>query len=90
MNTRFNTEGGRDWLRNYLTQNIATVTFTKADGTTRVMKCTLNPDVIEESEKKTERTRTPNLEVLNVWDVEKGGWRSFRLESIQTVDSNGD
>ena len=37
-----------DWVRGLLQQQPITVTFTKADGTDRDMKCTLNWDLIPE------------------------------------------
>jgi len=38
----------RDWVRGLLQQQPITVTFTKADGTDRSMRCTLNWDLIPE------------------------------------------
>ena len=38
----------RDWVRGLLQQQSITVTFTKADGTDRDMKCTLNWELIPE------------------------------------------
>jgi hypothetical protein len=37
-----------DWVRDLLQQQSITVTFTKADGTDREMRCTLNWDLIPE------------------------------------------
>jgi glutaredoxin 3 len=61
------------------------VEFTKSDGEVRKMLCTRNPKVISEnliSDKKTERTKTPNPEVISVFDLDKNSWRSFRLNSV--------
>jgi hypothetical protein len=38
----------RDWVRSLLQQQPITVTFTKADGTDRAMRCTLNWELIPE------------------------------------------
>jgi hypothetical protein len=63
---------------------VVQVTFTKKDGTERVMECTLKEDMlpaqvdIEEAIQK----KKPNPDVLAVWDVEKEGWRSFRWDSV--------
>jgi hypothetical protein len=38
----------RDWIRSLLDKQPITVTFTKADGTDREMKCTLNWNLIPE------------------------------------------
>jgi len=60
------------------------VTFTKKDGTERVMKCTLDEGVVPAVE--TKGTKKSNDEVLAVWDTEKNAWRSFRIDSIKNVD----
>ena len=70
-----------------LQDGVATITFTKVDGTNRVMRCTLHPDylpVIVES--KTPRKQNPD--VISVWDLDVGGWRSFRVDSVQRVTSD--
>lgn len=71
-----------------LQSNICDVKFTKVDGTERVMRCTLKSDLVPAPEHKPERNRTVNESVLPVWDLEKKGWRSFRIDSVlelQTV-----
>lgn len=75
----------RKSLISKLVQGEAKVTFTKKDGTERVMKCTLKEDVVPAVESK-ETTRKVNEEVLAVWDLEKSAWRSFRIDSIKDVE----
>jgi len=62
------------------------VSFQKANGETRIMSCTLNPAMFENTTIKEEndeaKTKKQNLEVLPVWDLENEGWRSFRLDSL--------
>lgn len=70
-----------------LRHNIVTVTFTKVDGTERVMKCTLMSEhipnapstngeiVLKESSSKT----------ISVWDTEASGWRSFRVDNVKSI-----
>lgn len=43
----------RDWVRSLLQQQPITVTFVKADGTDRKMRCTLNHDMIPPAPVKT-------------------------------------
>lgn len=76
---------GRDWLVGILRNNEVDVTFTKADGTERVMKCTLKEGVAIPHEKTTERVKEANENILPVWDIEKNAWRSFRIDSITNV-----
>jgi len=73
----------RDGFRDVLTKSVASVTFTKKDGTNRVMRCTLKeellPAVDSDPDKK---TRKQNDESLSVWDLDKKAWRSFRVDSV--------
>jgi len=74
----------REMLKNALEKNIVKVTFDKVDGTKRVMECTLMEDVIPSTipTKETKEPRTVNANVLNVWDIEKRDWRSFRVANV--------
>jgi hypothetical protein len=74
------------WLKDMLHVDVATVTFTKKDGTERVMKCTLKPEHLPTApitENKKERKVNDN--VLAVYDVEANGWRSFTIKSVTRV-----
>jgi hypothetical protein len=71
-------------LKKYLTTGEAAVLFTKVDGTTRSMRCTLKEGIVPEI--KGDGSKKENPEVLAVWDLEQHGWRSFRLDSISSVD----
>lgn len=75
----------RELLDSKLRSGIVTVTFTKKDGSERIMRCTLSPDLTATYEKKTERTKTPNEGVCAVFDVDVKEWRSFRYDSIKEV-----
>lgn len=76
-------------VKDVLKENVAVVVFTKKDGTERVMKCTLMPDLLPNTEivegavKKAE-----NPDVVAVFDLEAEGWRSFRIDSIKSVTVN--
>ena len=76
----------REVLIQILLEHDCNVSFKKANGETRIMKCTLNPAMFENTTIKEEndeaKTRKENLEVLPVWDLENEGWRSFRLDSL--------
>ena len=86
MEHAMNTPEGRDWLKSHLRMGPVNVTFTKKDGTERLMKCTLQEGVVVPHEKTTERVKEENNEILAVWDLDKNAWRSFRLDSIKTID----
>ena len=78
---------GQDWLKSCLRDGVVTVNFIKGDGTERTMKCTLKqdlvPQVVSENVKK---VRTISNDVLPVYDVDAQGWRSFRWDSIKSVE----
>ena len=82
------TTEGREWLQSHLRMGPVTVIFTKKDGTERTMNCTLQEGVVVPHENKTDKTKVENDEVLAVWDIDKSAWRSFRLDSIKTVQFN--
>ena len=76
----------KDVLTNIIRKNITTVTFTKVNGEDRVMKCTLDPKYLPKIDGVVEESGRPeNPNVVVVWDIEKEGWRSFRLDSVQIV-----
>lgn len=68
----------------------ALVKFKKLNGDMRSMKCTLVKDMIPSANKEDtmsqKKVRNLNEEVLAVWDVEKQGWRSFRLENVVSIE----
>ena len=73
---------GRKWLAGMLEQSVVEVTFTKKDGTERVMNCTLLEDYLPET---TGAGRSAGSDALSVFDVDADGWRSFRWDSIKAV-----
>jgi len=78
-----------EWLKAMLSVTEATITFTKVDGTERVMKCTLEasklpPVVIKEDAKP--RKETTSTKALRVFDVEKKEWRSFTIKNIKRIN----
>ena len=81
----------REDIKTVLTENVAEITFTKKDGTERLMKCTIKSDIVQERDvvgvigKVEEKTRVVNTEVLPVWDIVKSAWRSFRVDSVKAI-----
>jgi hypothetical protein len=73
-------------LKQSLESGIVTVVFEKADGTLRKMRCTLQADILPPRVlQEDESSRAENLDRLAVWDIENGGWRSFRMDSIKSI-----
>jgi hypothetical protein len=67
-----------------LAEGVVTVTFTKKDGSDRVMKCTRNPGMIpaEYQPKNSEESVEIN-DNIRVFDVENLGWRSFNFSTLK-------
>lgn len=63
---------------------VAMVTFEKADGTERVMRCTLVESFLPKA-KKSKAAREVNDEIVSVYDLDKEDWRSFRLDSVKAI-----
>ena len=76
----------RNILIEALTKHECTVTFTKVNGETRVMPCTLKEDVIPAVESK--GTKKPNESVVSVWCTDKREWRSFRVDNVVDLQIN--
>ena len=87
----------REWIKSLLQKSTITVTFVKADGTDREMRCTLNWDfipsaaitpsspvdgIVKESKKP---RKEPDPHSLRVFDVEKQEWRSFRFDRLKKI-----
>lgn len=63
------------------------VVFTKKDGTVRSMRATKNFDHIPEDHHPKGDNVVENDEVIRVFDLEKVGWRSFRVDSVISLYS---
>lgn len=88
----------RDWVRSLLQKQAITVTFVKADGSVRNMRCTLNWDFIPTDKQPGAITdihgaiaeskpskKAPDPHTLRVFDVDVMEWRSFRFERLQKI-----
>lgn len=74
------------WLQGALKTNIVDVTFIKKDGTERLMKCTLDPEILPKVEiKEDAKPRKESTTSMRVFDTEKNEWRSFTIKSVRNV-----
>ena len=82
----------RELLIEALTNHECTVTFTKVNGETRVMPCTLKGDVIPKPPadvaSKSVIKRHENQNVVSVWCLDKREWRSFRVDNVVDLQIN--
>jgi hypothetical protein len=89
----------RDWVRDLLNAQAATIEFVKADGSVREMQCTLNwhlipaavieppLDPLAESTHPKKERKQPDPEVIRVFDLQAGAWRSFRMDRLKKISA---
>lgn len=85
-----NADVTREMIYDNLRNHICEVTFTKVNGESRVMPCTLKNDVVPpyKVDKLREDKKTKS-DAISVWCTDKNEWRSFKLSnfiSIRTID----
>lgn len=84
------------WLKSHIKYGPVTVVFTKKDGSERTMLCTTNEDIIPKVVHATNTdnpidfpvekpARKVNEDVMPVYDLEAGTWKSFRWDSVKQV-----
>jgi hypothetical protein len=81
----------RQNLLNDLKLHAVEVRFTKVNGEKRVMHCTLQPHLLppQTDIQKLEEAhdKNSNTDTIAVWDLQNGGWRSFRVDSVEYVQA---
>lgn len=77
-----------DKIKENLHNNVCEVVFTKVNGTKRKMIATLKPELlpIRENKKVVESARKDNATSIPVFDLENKGWRSFRVDAVQSLE----
>jgi hypothetical protein len=81
----------RENMVEVLKNNVVSITFTKVDGTERVMRCTLLPEYVPNSPTNDgkvllqEEQPLSQGSTISVWDTEANGWRSFRVNSVKNM-----
>ena len=73
-----------------LRKGIVNLSFIKVkDGQVRNMRATLDMKLIPEDKRPTTTLETLNekKETVRVYDLDVGGWRSFRVNSLQTFEN---
>lgn len=77
-------------IRELASKNVVEVTFTKVDGTVRVMRCSLQEKYLPPLMNDSETTSKDNPNVLAVFDIVAAGWRSFRIDSVSHMERVND
>ena len=95
----FHKDDAKEFLKDLLHYNLCKITFTKADGSNRVMIASLLPefvDPIRPVEKTIEEGAIPkepkpdNPNLLILVDTEINAWRSIKINSITRFEVLGD
>lgn len=74
-------------LKERLQEGVVQVTFTKKDGSNRVMLATLNEDLIPADKKPKGTGKTvDNGNTFAVYDTEADGWRSFNFDTVTDIN----
>ena len=95
MNYNDLTVEGREVFKSSVIQilksGVVDLTFEKVDGTKRTGKATLDPVLVEsvigrpEEAKPDSKPRKENPDVVRFFDVDKGEFRTFKLEKLVTL-----
>jgi len=96
VNSLIVTDFTKNWLKSLLQTNAPMeIMFTKVNGDSRSMLCTLNPEYIPEDqlpkpkvivEGEKPKDMAISDETLKVFDTEVQGWRSFRWDSLNYIN----
>ena len=64
------------------------INFTKVDGTARCLHATLTSDLIPvEHQPKGDKKLNLSEDAVRVYDLENSGWRSFRVDSVISIET---
>ncbi len=74
-------------LINDLASGPVVVTFTKKDGSERIMPCTINEQIISARSTSASTSYSQYGDTLTVFDLENNQWRSFRISSVKTAST---
>ena len=75
----------REDLVDRLKQSVVNVVFTKADGSERLMNCTLKLENIPEDQRPKSVIKSES-DQIRVFDTDIDAWRSFNFGSVKTID----
>ena len=81
----------RAFLKELLIAGTYQITFTKVNGETRTMPCTLDPNIfpkpVKEGVERDIPTEERNPENMAVWVTDANGWRSFKIMNVTKVET---
>lgn len=72
-------------LKSQLTEGPVVITFTKKDGTERIMPCTVNQAIVSAKGGGDASGMLDGATAAVVYDLEINSWRSFRWDSVKSI-----
>ena len=69
-----------------LQNNDCEVTFTKVDGSVRVMPCTLRTEALPPKLTESTKTRAVNETVISAYCLDKQEWRAFKVANVTKIE----
>jgi len=83
-------EDSIELIKKMIKKEVVTVIFTKKNGEKRKMKCTMSLPEIQKVNpeftfSESSPPRTPNYDIITVYDLEKLGFRSFLKDNVIEV-----
>ena len=81
----------RKFVKTVLLSGKVLIEFAKADGSPRVMNCTLDEQtgakyIVKENKETSAKEKKPNNDVQVVWDCDQEAWRSFRWDRLKKIE----
>lgn len=76
---------GKSEVVDLLKSEVVDIEFTKVNGEVRHMTCTLRESSLPKRE-DSPKGKVDNPDVLAVFDTINQGWRSFRWDSLKTIN----
>jgi len=79
----------RDNIINKLRSGVLSIEFRKADGSSRTMNATLNPQLVPPKQFANESIErlSQSQDLVVVWDLDINGWRSFKISTLTRVNN---
>lgn len=75
-----------DWFKEYLSENIVEIEFTKKDGTSRLMKCTRDIGKIPVEKHPNGNGPAVKSTTIQAFDLDIKEWRSFNTDSLTRIN----
>lgn len=80
----------KDQIQNLLREGVCKVTFTKVDGSRRVLNGTLHEDWLDAETLPYDTDHKTPDHIVPLYDVDQEHWKSFRIDSLLMLETNNE